>query len=103
MLDWLVITAERIPGKNYRWYMNGKLYKQVLAPGGVRKESEKAVTDRLEFAVKRMSTSSKVTMASGTGTSRLRMARSSLTQPRVTATRAMRSRWPRSSTPMPSS
>lgn len=74
MLDWFVITAERIPGKNYRSYMNGKLYKQVLAPGGVRKESEKAVTDRLEFAVKRMSTSSKVTMASGTGTSRLRMA-----------------------------
>jgi hypothetical protein len=44
MLDWFVITAERIPGKNYRWYVNGKLYKQVLAPGVVRKESEKAVT-----------------------------------------------------------
>jgi hypothetical protein len=41
MLDWFVITAERIPGKNYRWYMNGNLYKQVLAPGGVRKESRR--------------------------------------------------------------
>jgi hypothetical protein len=26
------------------WYVNGKLYKQVLAPGGVPKDSEKAVT-----------------------------------------------------------
>ena len=32
------------PGKSYRWYVNGKLYKQVLAPGGVPKDSEKAVT-----------------------------------------------------------
>ena len=44
MLDWFVVTAERIPGKSYRWYVNGKLYKQVLAPGGVPKEEEKAVT-----------------------------------------------------------
>jgi hypothetical protein len=27
-----------------KWYVNGKLYKQVLAPGGVPKEAEKAVT-----------------------------------------------------------
>jgi hypothetical protein len=27
-----------------RWYVNGKLYKQVLAPGGVPKEAERAVT-----------------------------------------------------------
>jgi hypothetical protein len=44
MLDWFTVTAERIPGKSYRWYVNGKLYKQVLAPGGVPKDSEKAVT-----------------------------------------------------------
>jgi hypothetical protein len=31
--QWFVLTAERIPGKSYRWYVNGKLYKQVLAPG----------------------------------------------------------------------
>jgi hypothetical protein len=43
MLDWFVVTAERIPGKSYRSYVNGKLYKQVLAPGGVPKESERAV------------------------------------------------------------
>jgi hypothetical protein len=30
--QWFVITAERIPGKSYRWYVKGKLYKQVLAP-----------------------------------------------------------------------
>jgi hypothetical protein len=44
MLDWFVVTAERIPGKSYRWYVNGKLYKQVRAPGGVPKAEEKAVT-----------------------------------------------------------
>jgi hypothetical protein len=33
-----------IPGKSYRWYVNGKLYKQVLAPGGVPKPEEQAVT-----------------------------------------------------------
>jgi hypothetical protein len=31
-------------GKSYGWYVNGKLYKQVLAPGGVPKEKKKAVT-----------------------------------------------------------
>jgi hypothetical protein len=31
--QWFVLTAERIPGKTYRWYVNGKLYKQVLARG----------------------------------------------------------------------
>jgi hypothetical protein len=31
--QWFVLTAECIPGKSYRWYVNGKLYKQVLAPG----------------------------------------------------------------------
>jgi hypothetical protein len=25
MLDWFVVTAERIPGKSYRWYVNGKI------------------------------------------------------------------------------
>lgn len=44
LLNWFVLTAERIPGKSYRWYVNGKLYKQVLAPGGVPKDSERAVT-----------------------------------------------------------
>jgi hypothetical protein len=44
MLDWFVVTAERIPGKSYRWYVNGKLYRQVLSPGGVPKAEEKAVT-----------------------------------------------------------
>jgi hypothetical protein len=38
MLNWFTVTAERIPGKSYRWYVNGKLYKQVLAPGGVPTE-----------------------------------------------------------------
>jgi len=41
MIDWFVITAERIPGKNYRWYVNGKLYKQVLAPGGFAKNQRR--------------------------------------------------------------
>jgi hypothetical protein len=27
--QWFVITAECIPGKSYRWYVNGRLYKQV--------------------------------------------------------------------------
>jgi hypothetical protein len=44
MLDWFTVTAERIPGQSYRWYVNGKLYKQVLAPGGIPKPEEKAVT-----------------------------------------------------------
>jgi hypothetical protein len=44
MLDWFTVTAERIPGKSYRWYVNGKLYRQLLAPGGVPKEEERAVT-----------------------------------------------------------
>jgi hypothetical protein len=44
MLDWFTVTAERVPGKSYRWYVNGKLYKQILAPGGVPKAEEKAVT-----------------------------------------------------------
>jgi hypothetical protein len=43
-LDWFVVTAERIPGKSYRWYVNGKLYKQVLSPGLTPTEAEKAVT-----------------------------------------------------------
>jgi hypothetical protein len=42
MLYWFVVIAE--PGKSYRFYVNGKLYRQVLAPGGVPKETEKAVT-----------------------------------------------------------
>jgi hypothetical protein len=25
MLDWIVVTAERIPAKSYRWYVNGGL------------------------------------------------------------------------------
>ena len=32
MLDWFTVTAEREPGKRYRWYVNGKLYRQVLSP-----------------------------------------------------------------------
>ena len=39
-----LLTAERIPGKSYRWYVNGKLYKQVLAPGLTPKAEEAAVT-----------------------------------------------------------
>jgi hypothetical protein len=50
-LDWFVVTAERIPGKSYGWYVNGKLYKQVLAPGGVPKEEEKGRHNRLECAL----------------------------------------------------
>jgi hypothetical protein len=42
--QWFVITAERIPGKRYRWYVNGKLYKQVLAPGLTPKAEEAGVT-----------------------------------------------------------
>jgi hypothetical protein len=41
MLDWFVVTAECIPGKGCHWDVNGKLYKQVLAPGGVPKEEKK--------------------------------------------------------------
>ena len=51
MLNWFTVTAERIPGKSYRWYVNGKLYKQVLAPGGVPKEAEKGSHDGLELAL----------------------------------------------------
>jgi hypothetical protein len=29
MLDWFTVTAERIRGKSYRWYVNGKLYMQA--------------------------------------------------------------------------
>jgi hypothetical protein len=51
-LDWFVVTAERIPGKSYGWYVNGKLYKQVQAPGGVPKEEEeKGRHNRLECAL----------------------------------------------------
>jgi hypothetical protein len=39
-----VITAERIPGKSYRWYVNGKLYKQVLAPSLAPMPEEAGVT-----------------------------------------------------------
>ena len=42
--QWFVITAERIPGKSYRWYVNGKLYKQVLAPGLSPKPEEAGIT-----------------------------------------------------------
>jgi hypothetical protein len=42
--QWFVLTAERMPGKSYRWYVNGKLYKQVLAPGLAPKAEEAAVT-----------------------------------------------------------
>ena len=48
LLDWVVVTAERIPGKSYRWYVNGKLYKQVLAPGLAPKPEEAAVTTVLK-------------------------------------------------------
>ena len=41
MLDWFVVTAERIPGKSYRWYVNGKLYKQVLAPEACRRKKRR--------------------------------------------------------------
>lgn len=48
-LDWFVVTAERIPDKSYRWYVNGVLVEQVLAPGGVAKtEEEEAVTTVLK-------------------------------------------------------
>jgi hypothetical protein len=30
--------------KSHRWYVNGKLYRQVLASGGVPKDDETAVT-----------------------------------------------------------
>ena len=43
-LDWFVVTAERIPGKSYRWYVNGKLYRQVLSPGLTPAAADKAVT-----------------------------------------------------------
>ena len=33
LLDWTVVTTERVPGKSYRWYVNGKLLKQVLGAG----------------------------------------------------------------------
>jgi hypothetical protein len=48
MLDWFVVTAERVPGKSYRWYVNDKLCKQVLAPGLVPTEAEKAVATVLK-------------------------------------------------------
>lgn len=49
MHDWFTVTAERIPGESYRWYVNGKLYRQVLAPGGVAKtEEEEPVTTVLK-------------------------------------------------------
>jgi hypothetical protein len=38
----------RIPGKTYRWYVNGKLYKQVLAPGLSPSAVEKDVTTALQ-------------------------------------------------------
>jgi hypothetical protein len=44
LLDCVVVTAERIPGKSYRWYVNDKLCKQVLAPGLVPAEADSAVT-----------------------------------------------------------
>jgi hypothetical protein len=46
MLDWFVVTAEREPGKRYRWHVNGKLYKQVLSPkhANLMKPEEKSVT-----------------------------------------------------------
>ena len=31
-----------VPGKSYRWYVNGKLYKQVLAPGLTPTSAEKS-------------------------------------------------------------
>jgi hypothetical protein len=42
--QWFVITAKRIPGKSYRWYVNGKLNKQVLAPGLTPKPEDAGVT-----------------------------------------------------------
>jgi hypothetical protein len=51
MLDWFVVTAECIPGKGCHWDVNGKLYKQVLAPGGVPKGEEKGRHNRLECAL----------------------------------------------------
>ena len=40
--QWFVVTAERIPGRSYRWYVNGKLYKQVLAPASRRSPKRRA-------------------------------------------------------------
>jgi hypothetical protein len=37
MLEWFLVTAERVPGKSSPWYVNGKPYKQVLAPVVSRK------------------------------------------------------------------
>src|SRR5215216_2521243 len=45
--QWFVVTAKRIPGKNYRWYVNGKLYKQVLAPRLTPKPEEADATNVL--------------------------------------------------------
>jgi hypothetical protein len=33
MLDWFLVTHERIPGKTNRWYVNGKLDKQGARSG----------------------------------------------------------------------
>jgi hypothetical protein len=41
--QWFVITGERISGKSYRWYVNGKLYRQVLAPDLTPKPEEAGV------------------------------------------------------------
>jgi hypothetical protein len=41
--QWFVITAAH-SGESYRWYVNGKLYKQVLAPGLTPKSEEAGVT-----------------------------------------------------------
>ena len=74
MLDWFVVTTERIPGKSYRWYVNDKLYKQVLAPGLVPTEAEKAVT-----AVSRRRTTSRCMTSGGRFSSRPRTRDSPMT------------------------
>jgi hypothetical protein len=51
--QWFVVTAERVPGKSYRWYVNGKLYKQVLAPGLTPKPEEAGVTKVLASPIHR--------------------------------------------------
>lgn len=39
-----VVTHERIPGKSYRWFVDGKLYKVILPPGGRAASGEESVT-----------------------------------------------------------
>jgi hypothetical protein len=38
MLDWFVVTAERIPGKSYRWYVNGSSTSKSWLPEACRRK-----------------------------------------------------------------